>query len=491
MLFAKTTKHRGSLAFRLTFWYAAVFAVSSAVAFLIFYLFITSVIRERIDQDLSTQAGDFSTLLRVRGLEAVKRVAILEAQAAGEKKYFIRLLRLNGEVFSSSNMSYWQNIGIHRDAIAQLTKGETQVIKTVILPNRLDNIRILYRQIGRGIFLQLGHSMEPYARFYQAFKTIFIITMGLLVILSALIGWFMARRALSGVKAVTRTARRIADGALEQRVPVKKAGDEIDQMAAMFNHMLDRIQTLVSGIRNMGDNIAHDLRSPITRIRGLAEVTLTTQTGNKAFEQMAASTIEECDGLLDMINAMLLISQSEAGASRIEANPVDLTSLLADACDLFQPAAEDGRISLTCQFPHVPVYLKGDVRLLQRMIANLLDNAIKYTPPDGTVHMDMRHQKTTGAIQIRVHDSGIGIASDEQPYIFDRFYRGDASRSKPGNGLGLSLARAVAKAHGGDITVFSHLDKGSEFMVSLPDSILCDPPLDPQNAAVFSKETTD
>ena len=468
MSFAKTAKYRGSLAVRLTLWYAAVFAVSSAVAFLFFYLFITSVIRERIDQDLATQAGDFATLLRVRGIEAVKRVAVLEAQAAGERKYFVRLLRLNGEVFSSSNMSYWQNIGIHRDAIARLTEGESQAFKTIVLPNRMDNIRILYRQIGQGFFLQLGHSMEPYARFYQAFKTIFIITMGLLIIIATVIGWFMAQRALSGVTAVTRTARRIADGAFEQRVPVKIAGDEIDQMAVMFNRMLDRIETLVSGIRDMGDNIAHDLRGPITRIRGLAEITLTTKTGIDDFEQMAASTIEECDGLLDMINAMLLISQSEAGASRIERKPVDLSRLSEDACELFLPAAEDSQVNLTCTIPEKSVLLNGDVRLLQRMIANLLDNAIKYTPAGGTVSLALERQKMDGIIRLTVRDDGIGIAPAERAHIFDRFYRGDASRSQPGNGLGLSLARAVAQAHGGDITVFSQPGEGSEFVVSLP-----------------------
>ncbi|MEA3232559.1 MAG: ATP-binding protein [Thermodesulfobacteriota bacterium] len=468
MSFGKPGKFRGSLAFRLTLWYAAVFAASSAVAFLLFYLFITSMIRERIDQDLSAQAGEFSTLLGARGLEAVKRVAVLEAQAAGEKKLFIRLLRLNGDVFSSSNMLYWQDIGVHRDAMRRLTRGENQVLKTISLPNRKEEIRILYRRIGPGVFLQLGHSMEPYTRFYQAFKTIFVITMGLLVILSALTGWFMARRALSGVTAVTRTARQIADGALEQRVPVKTAGDEIDQMAVMFNRMLDRIQSLITGIRNMSDNIAHDLRSPITRIRGLAEVTLTTKTGLEDYKQMAASTIEECDGLLDMINSMLLISQSEAGASRLASVSVNLARLLADACELFQPAAEDKEVSLDCDLPEKTPPLSGDVKLLQRMFANLLDNAIKYTPAGGTAQVTLRTRKQDGIVAVTIRDNGAGISSGDLPRIFNRFYRSDQSRSQTGTGLGLSLARAVARAHGGDITVQSRLGQGSEFTVSLP-----------------------
>lgn len=469
MSFAKRHKFRGSLAFRLTLWYAAVFAASAAVAFLLFYLFITSVIRERIDQELSAQAGEFSSLLGVRGLEAVKRLAVLEAQAAGEKKLFIRLLKTNGEVFSSSNMSYWQNIGVHHEAITRLTHGESQVLQTIVLPNRLDEIRVLYRRIGPKTFLQLGHSMEPYTRFYQAFKTIFIITMALLVIFSALTGWFMARRALSGITAVTRTARRIAaHGALTQRVPVKANGDEIDQMAVMFNRMLDQIQSLMTGIRDMSDNIAHDLRSPITRIRGLAEVTLTTKTDKEEYRQMAANTIEECDGLLDMINSMLLISQSEAGASRIESKKIDLIPLLADACELFQPAAEDEQVTLHCDLPKKPLSLWGDLKLLQRMITNLLDNAIKYTPAGGTIHATLQSPGPDGMIKIVIRDSGMGLSPKDLPHIFDRFYRGDMSRSQTGSGLGLSLARAVARAHGGDITVRSQPGQGSEFTIFLP-----------------------
>ncbi|RTZ99815.1 MAG: two-component sensor histidine kinase [Deltaproteobacteria bacterium] len=461
-------KFRGSLAFRLTLWYAVVFTLFSAVAFLMFYLFITSMIRTRIDQDLSVQAGEFATVLKTRGIGALKRVAILEAQAFGEKKIFIRLLGVTGDVFSSSNMSYWRDIDIHLDAIQRLSRNKHQVFETIALPRRNGNIRILYRRIGPGVYLQLGHSMEPYTRFFQAFKTVFIITMGGIVLLAALIGWFMARRALAGVTALTRTARQIADGALEQRVPVKAAGDEIDQMAVTFNRMLDRIQSLIAGIREMSDNIAHDLRSPITRIRGLAEITLTTKTGMEDYRLMAASTIEECDRLLDMITTMLLISRTESGAARLEFNALDVSGLVADACDLFKPAAEDKGVTLICDLPETRILLSGDIRLLQRMVSNLLDNAVKYTPAKGTVRITVQRVPSVEKVSIIFEDTGVGIASDEMPRIFDRFYRGDRSRSQIGAGLGLSLARAVARAHGGSISVESQPGRGSRFIATLP-----------------------
>ena len=151
--------------------------------------------------------------------------------------------------------------------------------------------------------------MESQARLLDAFKRIFIITMSFLIVLAAGVGWFMARRAVSGIEAVTHTAQKISGGSLQERVPVKPRGDEIDQLATTFNQMVDRIQTLLTEIKEMSDNIAHDLRSPVTRIRGTAEVTLTTGKSLEDYENMAASTIEDCDRLLDMINTMLLISK--------------------------------------------------------------------------------------------------------------------------------------------------------------------------------------
>ncbi len=199
---------------------------------------------------------------------------------------------------------------------AQLLGGSSQVLETVSLDARRDQVRILYAMIGPGVILQVGQSMENYARIIDAFRGIFLTTMALLIGLATGVGWFMARRAVSGVEAITRTARGISGGTLEKRVPVKGRGDEIDQLALTFNQMLDRIQTLVTEIRQMGDNIAHDLKSPLTRIRGIAEITLTTGESLSEYQAMAASAIEECDRLLDMINTMLMISKTKAGVDQ-------------------------------------------------------------------------------------------------------------------------------------------------------------------------------
>jgi signal transduction histidine kinase len=251
-------------------------------------------------------------------------------------------------------------------------------------------------------------------------------------------------------------------------VPVSGKGDEIDRLAVTFNDMLGRIEKLVTGIREMSDNIAHDLRSPITRIRGIAEITLTGERQVAPYEQMAASTIEECDRLLDMINTMLVISQTEAGADKLHFQPVDLAELIENACELFRPLAEDKDLRLDCRCQMRPV-VQGDVRLLQRMVANLLDNAIKYTPENGTIDVTLQPGDASPAwAVIDVADTGIGIPENEIEKIFQRFYRCDRSRPQDGIGLGLSLARTIARAHGGDIAVRSRTSRGSRFHIHLP-----------------------
>jgi heavy metal sensor kinase len=466
MFLKKINSIRHTLAFRLTLWYAGIFMLTSCVAFLFFYFLITSVIRARTDQDLLGEARTLSSILKVQGMKAVRRQIIFEAQAAGEKKIFFRLLSLDGQEFSSSNMSYWRDIGVGKAAIEQLIGENRPVFNTVSLPDRQHNIRVLYAIVGRNIILQLGQSMENYTRFIEAFRKIFVTTMASLFIFAAIVGWFMARRALAGVEAVTRTARQISETSLKERVPVKKYQDEVDQLAITFNQMLDRIQTLVTGIREMSDNIAHDLKSPITRIRGISEVSLTTGASEKEYENMAASTVEECDRLLDIINTMLVISKTEAGVNKLDARELDIGAVVRDACELFQSSAEDKDLRLVCDVAG-NFSISGDNRMIQRMIANLLDNAIKYTPAGGSVEVTV-NTANHNAVTIAVKDTGIGISEKDIPHIFERFYRCDPSRSEAGIGLGLSFARAIARAHGGDITVFSAPEQGSTFTVTFP-----------------------
>ncbi len=455
-----------TLAFRLTLWYAGIFILSACIAFFFFYFLITSVIRQQTDRDLLSEVRTFSSILTVQGPDALRRQAFLQAQAAGEKKIFFRLLFITGQLFSSSNMSYWRDIGVNKEAIKRLLNKSGPIFDTITIPNRKHKVRILYAVIGPGMIVQLGRSMDNYTRIIEAFQKIFVITMAVLFILAAVVGWFMAKRALAGVETVTQTARRISDRSLDERVPVKTQVNEIDQLAITFNQMLDRIQKLVTEIKEMNDSIAHDLKSPITRIRGIAEVSMTTESTLQDYENMAGSTIEECDRLLDMINTMLIISKTEAGVGQFEKKELDLAKVVQDACELFLPMAENQDLSLVCDAAD-PLLINGDVRMIQRMISNLLDNAVKYTPEGGNIHVTA-HSVNRQSIQISIKDTGMGISPTDLPHIYERFYRCDPSRSLPGTGLGLSFAKAIANVHGGDITVASEVNRGSTFTIVLP-----------------------
>jgi heavy metal sensor kinase len=437
------------------------------MAFLFFYVLITTNLKQRLDSRLSDKISEFEAIYNLQGLEDVKSAALIESQAAGEKKIFFRLLYASGVAFSSSNMSYWQEIGINRNAVGQLVEGRSRVYETLTLAGRPDRVRIVYGIIGRGVVAQLGYSMENDTAFIAIFKKIFLITMSALILTAVLVGWFMARRALSGVEAVTRTAKQISESDLSRRVPIMSRHEEIDRLAVTFNQMLDRIEKLVVGIREMGDNIAHDLKSPLARIRGMAEISISGSSCGGDDVTLAGSTIEECDRLLDMINTMLMISKSDAGAGDVNMELVNMADVVRGAVTLFAPLAEDKGVSLTCSISE-PLMVNGDLKMLQRAIANLMDNAIKYTPAPGIIDIRGSRDNDTGRITVSIKDSGIGSDPEDLPKIFNRFFRCDQSRATGGSGLGLSLARAIAHVHGGEIHVESTRGYGSLFTFDLP-----------------------
>jgi len=455
-----------TIAFRLTLWYAGIFSVSSCVAFALFYFLATQTLQEQTDRDLLEKARYFSTVIQRNGILGASKLAVIEAQAAGEKRIFFRLLYPTGEVFASSHMSYWKEIIVDHDAINTLSNTKGHVFTTWLIKPNDQKARVLYSFVAQNVILQTGIAMDFQSKFISAFKTVFIVAMGFVIIFSAVSGLFLSRKALSGVKAITRTANSISGANLEKRVPVTGNQDELDLLAHTFNRMLDRIEALIKSIREMSDNIAHDLKSPLTRIRGFAEIALINMDNIDNYRGMAANTIEESDRLLDMINTMLVISKAEAGEGEFFYKPVNLSAMVQEAWELFVPVAEDKCINFTHKVAE-HIQIEADAKMLQRAFSNLLDNALKYTREKGRVHIDLRPE-TDGFVYIKVADTGPGIDTACFEKIFERFYRAESSRTSPGTGLGLSFARTVARQHKGDLVVTSQLGKGSVFSMKLP-----------------------
>jgi len=460
-------EQRHTLAFRLTLWYGAIFTISSLLVFLVFYHFAALHLYKLTDTDIKEEIREFSQIFNSKGLDALKIEIINENESENTEEMFIRLLGFDGSEIITTDLYSWKNIDINKDFLSQIFHKHTQIFETRSIPRKKYDVRIVYAIISPDIAVQFGSLLKNQTRIMSVFKKVFGITMTVVLFMAALSGWFMAKQALSGVEDITHTARQISEGAFGQRVPGKNRGREIEKMAQMFNYMLDNIQKVISEMKEMTDNIAHDLKSPITRIRGVAEVTLTKTRSVKEYEQMAASTIEECDYLLEMINTMLDISETEAGAGELDFQIMDMADMVRDICDLFEPLLEKKGLKLTIDVPQT-LPLTADIKKIQRLMANLLDNAVKYTHAPGTISVSL-FKDVKGDIVLSVSDNGIGIAETDLPHIFERFYRCDRSRSKTGSGLGLCLVKAIVKSHGGDINVFSQPGQGSRFEVKLPE----------------------
>ncbi len=451
--------------FRLTFWYAFVFIVSSLAAFAVFYIVIANVVRERTDQEMLRELAETVSILKSKGEGSFRAEMDFEAESEGVGNIFFRLLDPAGGEVAATDMTAWKGVGINLNALARVAAGGGPVFETVAVPGKPYEARIIYGRLESGRIIEIGCSLEHDAAFLSAIQDMVMPGILMVVALSTLTGWFMAARALAGIKDVTRTALDISEGAFEKRVKIQARGEEVKQLAVAFNRMLDRIHELVKGLREVTDDIAHDLRTPIARIRGLAEAELNAGKSGEESNKLAADTVEECDNLLQMINTMLEISEIEAGIRVLSKTDVDLVQLVGEAFELFRPIADEREIRLVFHAPdHLSV--RGNVRGLQRIVVNLLENAVKYTPEGGCVTVFLRDGEKD--VRIIFRDTGVGIAEKDLPLVFNRLYRCDSSRSQPGFGLGLCLASAVARAHGGHIAAESKPGEGSTFAVTLP-----------------------
>jgi signal transduction histidine kinase len=455
-----------SIALRLTLFYAFFFGLLATVGgVMLFHLVRVHVLGE-LDDDIFRQKDELVRLV-TRGSSPAALGEEFEAyeSACGKTDCFVRLIGTGGTVMLSSDMSMWPDIPLPRQLLVE-QPGKGSLLSTVDLPDDRHKARLLSSFIPGHGYLQLGVSLEQSETLFDHFRRYGLLTLATMMSLGALIGWILARKAMEGVSAVTRASRSVAAGHFSERVVVSGHGQEIDELVRSFNLMVERVQSLMAEMRQVNDNIAHDLRSPLTRIRGLAENAAINCEPASEGAGLAGDIVEECDSLMQMINTMLDISEAETGARRMHVEAVDLGELVAQAVDLFEGVAEDKGISLAIGTTDGSANIQGDRRKLQLVLANLIDNAIKYTPRGGRVWVGLRHE--AGRICVEVGDTGIGIAAEELPRIFERFYRCDESRHQAGNGLGLSLAQAVAHAHGGGITVNSKVGGGSVFSLILP-----------------------
>ena len=348
-----------------------------------------------------------------------------------------------------------------------VTLTEKTPVDEIEILKKSEILEIATRKMADGSLLQVGKTSEYREDFMGSFRWILALAMIPLVLgASALLSF----RTLRPVQSLISTLKEIERGKMDTRVPVTGSGDELDELANLFNNMLERIETLILGMRSSLDNVAHDLRTPITRFRAIAESALQSDQNGNSHREALADCLEESERIVAMLDTLMDISEAETGSMRLNLEVIDVLKLMQETVDLYRYVAEDKQISINVSCDE-QIKIKADRNRMRQVLANLLDNAIKYTEANGKIELSA--QSISGEIVILIKDTGTGILVEELPRIWERLYRSDASRSKRGLGLGLSLVRAVVHTHGGRVEAHSEgLGSGSMFMISFPEVIL-------------------
>ncbi len=400
----------------------------------------------------------------VNEISYLERKFVDEAYYEGARKLYFLLASPGEKILAKSDLSSWPGLKVKREMLAKV--GAAGSFRTDYNPKLRCKTRIFDRRIFDGNVLEVGAAFSTEENVLAAYSSIFLSISAFSLLLGSLTGWFVAGRSIGGIDRITRAAVAAGQGDFSKRVPYVKEGVEIENLVISFNEMLAKIETLIRELKEITDNIAHDLRTPLTRIRGAVETTVNGNPSLSDYRGMAGEIVEECDRLVGMINTMLEISRADSGMLPLERSRFDLVETAQSAFKLFAPSAEMKGVDFRLEIPRHPLFIEGDVSYLQRALANLLDNAIKYTPERGLVLLSVSADEDF--VNLAVSDTGCGISKDELPKVFERFYRCDSSRSQPGNGLGLSLARAIIRAHGSEIALDSIPGKGSTFSFRLP-----------------------
>jgi len=456
-----------TFAFRLTLWYATLFILSLTIIFFISYKVLVTSLQHVVDRDLLTATEKINQEFQGQGLEQVKLDIREGIEEEGTNRVFYRMLSPQLNIVVTSDPLKWPclNFPILSQWASMAAAGQSRY-HTISPQDRPYKIRIFSRGVDNGKYVvQIGKPMKDEEELAKVYSKVFLGAVFLLLLCGITLSWIEAQKAMKGVKRITSTAWNIGQGEIKDRVALGHEGEEIENLAETFNHMLDRIEQLMMGLKDVTNNIAHDLRTPLTRIRGLAESTL-GQKNLEQYQETIGTIVEECDRLNQMINTMLEIAEVDAGLKKIDQVEVDIVPLAQQGVEIFLPVAQDKGIELSFKGPSQPVLVLANASRLQRVIANLLDNAIKFTESNGSVFLEIRELGQEAIILIE--DTGIGIDSKDQTRIFDKFYRVESSRSTLGHGLGLSYVRSMVSSMGGSITVDSIPQKGTSFSIKIP-----------------------